>query len=174
MKRTPTMKQFNNLTIINKGFTLIELLLVVAIISVLAVVVFVALNPSQRLKDAKDARRTTDVDSILTAIHQSIVDNKGTLPTNLPAAGTEAQLGTGASGCAIATGGCAVTATACADLLTGSQNLAKYLKTLPVDPTGGTTYTASHSGYAVVVDTNGIVTVKACGTEGTTNIASSR
>ncbi|MCI0564170.1 MAG: prepilin-type N-terminal cleavage/methylation domain-containing protein [Nitrososphaera sp.] len=156
-----------------KAFTLIELLLVVAIIAVLAVAVFVALDPATRLKDAKDARRTSDVDSILTAIHQSIVDNKGSYPSNMPAAGTEVQLGTDAAGCAIATGGCAVTAAACNDLMTGTQNLAKYLKSMPIDPSGGTTYTAAKTGYAVVRDTNGIVTVKACGTEGTTTISSS-
>lgn len=159
----------------NSGFTLIELLLVVAIIATLAVVVFVALNPAQRLKDTKDARRTSDVDSILTAVHQFIVDNKGNYPTNMPAAGTEVQLGTAASGCAIATGGCAVAAAACTDLMTGSTNLAAFLKSMPISPqSGATTYDATKTGYALVRDTNGIVTVKACGTEGTTNISASR
>src|SRR5690242_10937254 len=92
----------------NKGFTLIELLVVIAIIAALATVVFVALNPAQRLKDTRDARRTSDVNSILTAIHQSIVDNKGTLPAGLTAGMAEVQIGTGASACAIATGGCTV------------------------------------------------------------------
>jgi len=161
------------------GFTLIELLLVVVIISALAVTVFVALNPAQRLKDTRDARRTSDIDTILTAIHQAVVDNKGSYPTNMPAAGTEAQLGTGSSGCAISTGGCSVTATACVDLMSGTLNLAKYLKSMPIDPLGGTSFTAAKTGYSVVVDTNGIVTVKACATgtgttEGTTNISASR
>ena len=89
-------------------------------------------------------------------------------------AGTEAQLGTGASGCAIATGGCSVTQAACVDLMSGTVSLTKYLKSMPVDPTGGTTYAAANTGYSVVVDANGIVTVKACGTEGTTNISQSR
>jgi prepilin-type N-terminal cleavage/methylation domain-containing protein len=66
-----------------KGFTLIEILMVVTILSVLAVSVFVALNPVKRLKDAKDARRSSDADTLLTAIHQYIVDNKGALPTGL-------------------------------------------------------------------------------------------
>ena len=58
-----------------KAFTLIELLLVVAIIATLAVVVFVALNPAQRLKDSKDARRTSDIDTILSAVHEYIIDS---------------------------------------------------------------------------------------------------
>lgn len=151
-----------------QGFTLIELLLVIGIIAVLAVVVFVALNPAQRFKDARDARRTSDVDTLLSAIHSSTVDNKGTLPTALSAGMSEAQLGTG-TGCAIATGGCAVTTDACLNLTTP---LVKYLKSIPIDPTS--TYTAAKTGYSVVVDSNGIVTIKACATEGTTNISASR
>lgn len=153
------------------GFTLIELLVVIALISALAVTVFVALNPGQRLKDSRDARRISDIDSILSAVHQYIVDNKGTAPTGLTT--TEMQLGTAASGCAIATGGCGVTTAACLDL---STPLAKYLKSIPVDPLNGTVATTK---YSVVQDTNGIVTVKACNTgtgttEGTVNISASR
>jgi prepilin-type N-terminal cleavage/methylation domain-containing protein len=151
-----------------KGFTLIELLVVIAIIAALAVVVFVALNPAQRLKDARDSRRTSDVDTILTAIHTYIVDNKGSLPAGLSTAMSESQLGTAGSGCALATGGCAATAAACVNLTTP---LAAYLKSIPTDPKNGT---ASLTQYAVVVDSNNIITVKACGTEGTTNISASR
>ncbi|MEP7167120.1 MAG: type II secretion system protein [Candidatus Woesebacteria bacterium] len=154
---------------LKRGFTLIELLVVITIIVSLAVTVFVALNPAQRLKDARDARRTSDVDSLLSAIHQSIVDNKGTYPSGLTAGMAETQLGTGATGCAIATGGCTVVATACVNLTTP---LVKYLKSIPIDPTAS--FTAANTGYSVIVDANGIVTVKACGTEGSVNIATSR
>lgn len=150
------------------GFTLIELLIVIAIIAALAVVVFVSLNPVKRLSDARDARRTTDVETMLTAIHTYIVDNKGSLPTGLSTSMVETQLGTAASGCAIATGGCAVAAAACLDL---STPLAKYLKSIPQDPKTGT---AATTLYSVLVDANNIVTIKACGTEGTTNISQSR
>lgn len=160
----------------SSGFTLIELLIVITIIATLAVTVFVALNPAQRLLDAKNARRTSDVDTILTAIHESIVDNKGTYPTNMPAVGVETQLGTGATGCAISTGGCTVTAVACADLMADvAQDLIPYLKSMPIDPNGGTTYTAAKTGYSVTRDANGIVTIRACGKEGTgANVESSR
>lgn len=151
----------------NKAFTLIELLLVIAIILILVVVVFVALNPVQRFKDTRDARRTQDVDAILSAIHAYIVDNKDSLPSGLSAGMAEAQLGTG-TGCAVSTGGCAVTTTTCLDL---STPLVKHLKSIPIDPNGGT---AAKTNYSVVVDSNGLITVKACGTEGTTNISTSR
>lgn len=152
-----------------RGFTLIELLVVIVIISVLATVVFVALNPAQRLKDARDSKRISDANSILTAIHTAIVDNKGTLPTGLTAGMAETQLGSAATGCAVATGGCNVAATACVDLATP---LNKYLKSIPIDPS--LTAASTRTNYSVSVDANGIVTVKACGTEGTVNISASR
>jgi len=157
-------KQLN----LKPGFTLIELLLVIAIIAILAVVVFVSLNPSQRFIDARDARRTSDVDTILSAVHSYIVDNDGSLPTGLSEGMSEAQLGTAASACTVATGGCSVTTAACLDL---SSVLASYLKSMPTDPNGGT---AAETNYSVVVDANGIVTVKACGSEGSSNISASR
>lgn len=158
-----------------KGFTLIELLMVVAIISALAVAVFVALNPAQRLKDANDARRTADVDAILSAIHANIVDNKGNTPVSWPPTGVERQLGAAGTGCAIATGGCAVTDTVCANLMANGRNLQPYLAELPVDPLGSaSSYTASTSGYSVMVNSNGIVTIRACGTQGSVNVYSSR
>ncbi|MEK7559210.1 MAG: prepilin-type N-terminal cleavage/methylation domain-containing protein [Patescibacteria group bacterium] len=176
LKKLPAkLSTFNSqFSILQKGFTLIELLIVIAIIAALAIAVFVALNPAQRLKDAKDARRTADADTILTAIHASIVDTKGALPTGLTTSMLETQLGTGvAADCSpVTTGGCSVAAsTACVNLATP---LAKYLKSMPIDPTGGTTFTALKTGYSVTVDANNIVTIKACGVEGTTNISVSR
>lgn len=148
-----------------KGFTLIEILVVIAIIAILAVVVFVALNPAQRIKDSKNSRRSTDVDSILTAVHSFVVDNKGALPSGLANSTAETQLGTAETGAAISTGGCGVTATAALDL---SSSLGSYLKSIPVDPDG----TAALTGYSIAVDANGIVTVNACQAEDTTISAS--
>lgn len=155
----------------HKGFTLIELLVALTIVTILAVSVYVALNPAQRLKDSKDARRATDVDTILTAIHQSIVDNKGTYPSNMPAADTEAQLGTDATGCTISNSHCTATTAACVNLLTGGQSLSKYLASMPFDPGTGT---IGKTGYSVVRNTDGIVTIKACYTDGTTTVSASR
>lgn len=155
----------------SSGFTLIELLVAISILTVLGVSVYVALNPAQRLQDAQDARRSADVQSVLSAVHQSIVDNKGTYPTNLPAAGAEAQIGTDATGCALSTGDCTITATACADLMSGAQNLTSYLASMPVDPSGGT---AGKTAYSVARDANGIVTIKACNTAGATTVQASR
>lgn len=141
-----------------KGFTLIELLIVIVIIATLAVTVFVALDPAKRLKDTRDARRTSDVQSILTAIHQYIVDNRGVFPPGLST--TEQQIGEEATGCAIATGGCAVATAACLNSL--DTDLARYLKSIPIDPNAGT---AGQTKYSVIADANNIITIRACGNE---------
>ena len=150
-----------------KAFTLIEILLVIGMIAVLATVVFVALDPAKRFRDARDAKRSTDTQSILSAVQTFIIDNQGSLPAGLTT--TEKQIGTAATGCAISTGGCAVSGVA--DCINLTTPLAKYLKTIPIDPSGGT---ASLTRYSIGMDANGIVTVKACGVEGATNISVSR
>lgn len=48
----------------NEGFTLIELLIVIAILGVLAIIVFVAINPAQRQAQARDTGRISSVTQI--------------------------------------------------------------------------------------------------------------
>lgn len=143
---------------IQKGFTLVELLVVILIISILSVTVFVALNPVKRFADARDSRRWTDIDSILTAVHEYIVDNGGTAPAGITT--SELQLGTAATGCNTTNCTTPPTGAACVDLSTA---LAPYLKKIPTDPKVGT---AATTGYKIVKDANGIVTVSACASEG--------
>ena len=145
-----------------RGFTLIELLMVVVIISILATAVFVSLDPVQRYADAKNSRRWSDVNSILTAIHEYIIYNNGALPSGLST--TEKQLGTCTTG---GGGACAGAQDACLDL---SVTLSKYLKTIPYDPSGNATTTH----YSVKVDTNNIITVKGCSAEGGATVEVSR
>ncbi|OGH58932.1 MAG: hypothetical protein A2725_04260 [Candidatus Magasanikbacteria bacterium RIFCSPHIGHO2_01_FULL_33_34] len=59
------------------GFTLIELLIVIAIIAILAVAVFVLLDPLTRFQDSRDAVRFNDAEAIVNAIHLHQVDNGG-------------------------------------------------------------------------------------------------
>ncbi len=151
---------------LKKGFTLIELLVVIGIISLLSVVVFVALDPVKRFADARNSTRFTDVNNILTATHEYIVDNKGALPSGLTTSMAETQLGSCASGGATL---CSGAAAACVNLATP---LAKYLKSMPIDK--GTGATASTSGYSVTVDANNIVTIKSCMAENSEVIEVSR
>lgn len=141
------------------GFTLVELLVVIGIISALTAVVFVALDPAKRFRDARNARRTNDSDTILAAVHQYIVDTGGSLPAGVGA--TASQIGN-----CVAGGGslCSGANAACIDLASvlGSN---KYLKTNPIDPGVGTTAT---TGYSISKDSNNLFTVTACDAENTT------
>lgn len=123
-----------------KGFTLLELLVVITIIALIATAIIVALNPVQRFAEARNSHRWSDVNSILTAVHEYIVDNDGTLPSGLTTGQAATELGT-----------CGT----CDDL---STPLAPYLKSIPIDPSGGT---AAETGYTVAVDSNNIVTIAA-------------
>lgn len=137
-----------------KGFTLVEILLVIGIIAVLATVVIVSLDPATRFQNARDARRLSDIESILSAVQQYIVDNKGALPQGLDS--TERQIGTATGSCLLWASHCHVDADSCLDL---STPLARYLKTIPTDPAFGTD---SMTHYSVSVNGNNIVTVSSC------------
>ena len=151
------------------GFTLIELLVVIAIIAILAAVVFVALDPVKRFQDARNSTRISDVNSLLTAVHEYIVDNGGTLPTGLTAGMSETQLGTAGAGMTTTDKG-----TACGTVAAGVDLTAtlggKYLASIPDDPQGS----AAKTGYSVEVNPNGIVTITACDAEGGATIKVSR
>lgn len=151
-----------------RGFTLIELLVVISIIAILSTVVFVALNPAGRFQDARNSRRFSDVNNLLTAIHECIVDNAGATASCLASGAGALVAGsiyeiTNAGTTASCNGVCAASSAAsCADI---SDELAAYLASLPADPGG---VTNNHTEYSVSVDSNGIVTVAACSAEGTT------
>ncbi|MFA6132231.1 MAG: prepilin-type N-terminal cleavage/methylation domain-containing protein [Patescibacteria group bacterium] len=149
-----------------RGFTLIELLIVIAIIAVLAAVVFVALNPAQRFQQARDARRQSDIENVAAALKMYQLDNDGDYPTGV-AALTDAlyyTIGTAATGC---DAGCTAKTTqaACidlADLVTGG-----YLGSVPMDPLDGL---ATESDYYMVKNANGTLEVGACDPEIETSI----
>lgn len=67
------MKKIGN----KKGFTLIEILIVIGLIAILATIVLVALNPARQFAQARNSQRTSNVNAILNAIGQRMVDNKG-------------------------------------------------------------------------------------------------
>ncbi len=135
------------------GFTLIEILIVVGIIALLSTVVFVALDPVQRFADTRNSRRFSDVNNVLTAVHEYIVDNNGALPTGLTASMSATVLGN-----------CGT----CVDL---SGPLTPYLKSMPLDPATGV---AEDSGYSIDVDGNNIVTVYADDAENSETVQVSR
>lgn len=160
------------------GFTLIEILVVIAILAIIAVVVFVALNPAQRFADARDSRRVTDVNSILTAIHECIVDNDGAITSCLSTNGASLVAGdvyqiVGSTtftapftGCNAQCASTVTDAAHCADI---DDDLVTYLAKLPQDPQVTAT---DQTGYTVSIDANNLVTVSACNAEGSVISAS--
>lgn len=135
-----------------KGFTLIEVLLVVAIIAILAGIVILAINPQKQLIDARNAQRKADVSTILSAVYQYAVDNKGSMPgSNIPVSPTAAI--------EICTSTVSLTCTTAtlADL-SSLISTETYLTAIPVDPAGNVT---NGAGYTIQKTTNGRITVTA-------------
>ncbi len=153
-----------------RGFTLIELLIVIAIIAILAAVVFVALDPLSRFQDARNSQRWSDVAAIIDAIKVDQVDNGGSYIEEVATttAGSAYTIGT------CATGGdadCSATTTqaSCVDL--SGLVSEGYLGSIPQDPSSGT---ANKTDYYLIRKSSGIITVGACDAEGGENISISR
>lgn len=158
----------------SKGFTLVELLIVIAVISILTTVVFVALNPMARFQESRNARRSSDINSILGAIKLDQVDNGGSYLTELQAVATAMgsdnsspvyQIGTPGSGCNTACPGAPESLqTACLNL----QELVEggYMPKMVFDPSMSTSQQGDGmTGYYIFLSNNGAVTIGACNSE---------
>jgi len=137
-----------------RGFTLIEVLIVLTIITMLAAIIIIAVNPARQFAQARNTQRWAGVNSLLNAIHQNMIDNDGIFDfsgcgaSSLPAASTviASSGGTDLCGCLAPT----------------------YLPELPIDPTGGsyTDCTAYDTDYDAFEDAvTGRVTVEASSAE---------
>ncbi len=155
-----------------KGFTLLELLLVVAIIAILASVIFVVLDPPTRFKNTRDSARFTDVRAISNAIKLDQLDNGGdylhaiaSITADTPYIISNA---TTTAGCIVT---CDVTITAgdhCVNL-TGLVT-SGHLGQIPISPEGTGTWTSAVTGYYVQRNTNGSISVGACESENISTI----
>jgi len=149
----------------NKGFTLIEILIVIGIIAILAAIVLVAINPARQFAQAHNTQRVSNVNAILNAVGQKLVDDKGSLKdcsTNIPQVdpvpnplnGTTGKKITSAAGSANVDLGCLTPI---------------YIPALPFDPTDTGAFwadaTAYNTGYNIFKDVNGRITVFASSTE---------
>jgi len=159
----------------SKGFTLIELLIVIAIIAVIAAVVFVALDPLTRFKDARDSSRWSDATAILSAIKLDQVDNGGTYLSaiSIMTAGNVYMIvdGSVSTGCDDQNSNCDTNVSSdssCVDLI--GLVTEGYLGDIPVSPNGLGTWTSSITGYTLQRDTTGIISVRACESENSDEI----
>lgn len=131
----------------SRGFTLIEVLLVIGLIAILAAIVIVAINPARQFAQARDTQRSSDVNAILNAIHQNMIDNRGNwvCTTSLPAVATNIASSTSAG-----------------DICECLVDI--YLPAMPFDPSAGHSYTDCSdydTGYTVSQSSGGRITVSA-------------
>ena len=150
-----------------KGFTLIELLIVIGIISILAGIVLVAVNPAQQFGKANDSERKSEIGTLLSAIYQyqTSPTARGALPQCLlgavsPAAADIPACDPDLSGIGVGTGGFegAVEFGAPGGAATydcSTTLVPSYLREIPIDPTS--TFTAAATGYWICQDTTGAV-----------------
>jgi type IV pilus assembly protein PilA len=155
----------------SKGFTLIELLVVIGIITILAAIVIVAVNPGRQFAQARDAQRRADLLGITNAIYQFAAEHNGNLPdtdandatSNFPAVAT-------------CIGTATVAPSLCFDLgaatnVAGTEVVVPtYIAQMPFDPSTGT---AANTNYLISVDANGRIVASATG-ELTPNITVTR
>ena len=154
-----------------KGFTLIELLIVIAIIAILAAVVFVALDPLTRFQDSCDSTRWSDITATLDAIKVDQVDNGGSYVAAVSGltADTYYQIGTAAANCDASCTDQTVGQAACADLT--ALVTEGYLGSVPMDPSSGT---AAETDYYIMRGATGVITVGACDPENATGVEVTR
>lgn len=130
------------------GFTLLEIMVVIVIMAILAGIVIIAINPGKNLGDSRNSQRSTDVSTILNGVYQYSIDNNGTLPAGITTTATEI-CATGASSC-----------TGLVDLSAITAN-GKYLVSIPKDPQCSSSCATNGTGYRIVKDANGRLTVSA-------------
>lgn len=165
-----------------KGFTLIELILVIAIIAILAAAIFVALDPARRLNESRNARRWTDVTTLLDGVVKYQVDNRGdhygvidAEAVNALADGEYAMIGTQTDnvGCRDASAPYTTAAAVCNavagagavedDCVDISAIGSNYLARIPYDPNTGTD---AITRYYITRDTNGAIIIGSCDEDG--------
>lgn len=132
----------------SKGFTLIEILVVIGIIAILAAVVLVAINPARQFAQARDAQRSSNLNTILNAVGQRMADNKGIFN------------GVGIDGktCPTLPSGSTVIDNAAGSGIDLSCLAPTYVPSLPLDPSNPT---APSIGYNIYQDANGRIHVLA-------------
>lgn len=166
------------------GFTLIELLVVIAIVGILVAVVFVALDPATRFEQARDAVRQNDVQEILSAIKLHQVDNEGDYLASIAAttAGSVYMIVDGAMalGCDDNNASCDTDVTSDTTCVNLAGLVDQYLEDVSVSPAGAVTWDSGAAdgnegtGYTLERETTGVIRIRACESEDTTEIEAAR
>ena len=147
-----------------KGFTLLEILLVIAAIGILASIVLVAINPNRQLSQTRNAQRRTEVQNVINAVYQRIIDDAASGSTafrdSIPTTAGEIYREGTTSG----TAGCTGTGVNLAGVTP------TYVARIPQDPSEATTSLCS--GYSISRNaTSNRITVTALNAEAIDGVA---
>jgi prepilin-type N-terminal cleavage/methylation domain-containing protein len=132
-----------------KAFTLVELIVIMGIISILASVTLVAVNPPKHFSQARDTQRKNDINQLVNAVTQYMSNNNGTVPAAITTTPT-----------VIGSGGGQI------DLCT--LLVSTYLPEMPFDPQSGNYSNCSsyNTNYSISKSaSNSRITVSAPGAE---------
>lgn len=143
------------------GFTLVEILVVVGVLGALAAVVFLVINPAERLKQARDSTRMLDIASLKTALQLYLTEG-GSLGTSgktyisIPDSNSNCSglsLPNGSWNCASSTNYKKTDGSGWIPVNFNSLSTNSPISALPVDPKNN----ASTSYYTYSTDGNGFV-----------------
>jgi hypothetical protein len=147
-------------------------------------IVFYALNPLQRIRDARDEKRFTDINTILTAIKVDQLDNNGIVLPEISKtrAGDVYMITSGkAGGCNTQEVVCGVPVSSVDHCIDLTKLVEKgYLRTLPIAPQAdlewdaGLASTDEGTGYTFERSEDGAFTIRACEAESVEELSVSR
>lgn len=126
-----------------KGFTLLEIILTITAIGILSAIGLVALNPNKQLEAGMEVKRKADMESIVKAIEQYVVNNRGKYPPALQSVVTGGTVGL-------------CVTTPCTNGIDLTADLAPYIVAIPLPQIGQYTITKTDTGIIPGYDSNNI------------------
>ena len=122
--------------------------------------IFVAIDPARRLHETRNARRSSDVTTILDSLKKYQADNGGTHFDEIADLDANVNYGIGTGGDTCATCTAVGGVSECVDIEDMGEN---YLAVVPSDPKVGSD---NETGYYLLKSNLGAITVGACEPEG--------